>query len=168
MENLKEINFKSEQKLFHPIVSWIIVVVLVYLFYRTILQLYYNIPLGNSPMSNAGLLLFYFLLLILFVFLIRLKLVLIINTESIQIHFSPFFKKRIVLESINNLELTNYKAFGSGIRVSMIYGTIIRVKGEKGLHINSKYNNYLIGIRDVDVPLLEEIVCQINIKKKSE
>lgn len=165
MEKLNEIKFKSEQNLFHPLIGLVMVVVLIYLFYRMILQLYYKAPLGDSPMSNSGLVLFYILLLISLIFFIRLKLALIIDNDSVKINFLPFFQKKILLDSINTLEIIDYKAFGSGIRVSMIYGSIIRVKGEKGLQINSNYNKYLIGIKEADVPLLKGIISQINNKK---
>jgi len=47
----------------------------------------------------------------------------------------------------------------------LIYGTAIRVKGDEELKINSKYNNSLIRIKQVDVPSLKEKACQI---KKAE
>lgn len=47
------------------------------------------------------------------------------------------------------MKIINYKSFGIGIRISLKYGTIYRVKGNKGLLIRTKNDNLiLVGIKN--------------------
>jgi len=143
-------NLYEDKQRFTPI--WICILLFIiglYLIYRTYQQLFLNIPLGDSPMTNSGLILFVFIILGVFYFFSILSLKLEIKDEYIVVNFFPIHRKIIRYKNIENIELINYKTIGSGIRFSLKYGTVYRVKGNKGLNIELKNGDkILIGFQN--------------------
>lgn len=163
MEKLDRIRFKSEQRFLPLFVRLTMIGIIVYMFYRVVLQLFCATPLGDSPMSNSGLILFYILLLFCFILFIQLKLIVIIDDISIQISFAPIYKKKILLSSVKTIEIIKYNVFSSGFRVSLRYGSILRVKGTDGLFVYTKNGNkFLIGIKETDINSLKEVIVKVS------
>lgn len=141
MASLKSIfmiknNLYTEQQRFTPIwISILLLILWLYLIYRTYQQIFMNISLGDSPMSNSGLILFDAIMLVVIYILSTLSLRLAIQEKFIDIQFFPIHRKRILFKNIKKAEIITYKVIGSGIRVSVKYGTIYRVGGNKGLFI---------------------------------
>jgi len=82
-------------------------------------------------------------------FLLNLKTT--ITKDTIKVQYFPFFKKQFAWTTIAEAELVQYGFVGYGIRISMKYGTVYNVKGNKGLAIilnNGK--KYLIGTQKSD------------------
>ncbi|NER14549.1 hypothetical protein GWK08_13930 [Leptobacterium flavescens] len=147
----KEINYSEKQR-FAPL--WLCVflfIIGVYLIYRTYQQLFLGIPLGDYPMSNTGLVVFTISLLGVFCFLCVLSLSLSIDAKFISIHFFPLFRKKIPIQDIEKMEVIEYKMLSAGIRISIKYGSVYRIRGNKGLSIKLKNGKkFLIGIRNED------------------
>lgn len=156
--------FKEQQKLVPYWLSFLILLLMFYITFKAIRQLIYNIPLGTHPMSNSGLILFMLCVYIVVYVFIILTLKLEINDEYINIKFYPIHKKTILFKNVKNIEIINYKSFGIGIRVSLKYGTIYRVSGNKGLLIRTKNDDLvLIGIKN-ETEILN-LLTKINIYK---
>ena len=77
------------------------------------------------------------LLLILILFLL-LKLKTEITSEAIHMRYYPLFSKTWKWEDIATAEVITYGFVGYGIRISIKYGMVYNVKGNKGLALTLK------------------------------
>ena len=133
---------------------WILILlifVILFFIYRTYQQLFLNILLGDSPMTNSGLIFFLVFLLILLCFFWILSLNICIDNSKLHIQFYPIHKKTISRKNIKSIEFIKYNGtkIGFGIRLSLKYGTIYRVKGNKGLFLSLKNDEkILIGVNN--------------------
>ncbi|MDO4229199.1 MAG: hypothetical protein Q4C98_05235 [Capnocytophaga sp.] len=139
----KEIYFEKQKM----IPTWGVILIVIFLIclalgiYR---QLFMDIPFGNSPMSNVGLVSFGIIVLIFVYFFVKINLILRIENQAITIHFSPIYKVKILFDDIKQIKIITYSAMGIGIRISVKYGTIYRVGGNKGLFIELKNGNKIL------------------------
>ena len=104
-------------------------------------------PVGNQPMSNAGLIGFCLFIIGLSVLFIRFKLITHIDQDKIEVRFVPFVKRTFLWEEISSTEVLDYGFVGGwGIRVATAYGTVYNIKGSKGMAIKLKNGReFLIG-----------------------
>ncbi len=131
-----EIEFKEEQRF----TQWWLWLILIAIGSVPALGIYKQLILkenfGNDPMSNSNLVVMAVLIfgLIALFWFMRLKTT--INSQEIEMHFFPFFKKNVQWERVKSIQVVNYGFIGGwGIRLWTKYGTIYNVKGNKGLAI---------------------------------
>lgn len=154
--------FKEEQK-FTQWWVWLLLLFVMGLFiYGLLQQLILKVPFGNNPASDAGLVFFNLLVLSVCVFFWSLKLKTTITQKKLIIRYFPLFNKHILWKNVQKAEIIKYGFIGGyGIRISMKYGTVYNVKGNKGLAITLKNGKkYLIGTQRENE--LGEIIRSIN------
>ncbi|CEN43495.1 conserved hypothetical protein [Capnocytophaga canis] len=157
---MKSDSLYFEKQRFTPI--WVSILLLILWFYfaiRAYQQIFLHKPFGDSPMSNMGLILFNLILLVIISVLLVLKLKLTITPEAIQVQFHPIYTRKVPLKNIRKIEIIDYKMISSGIRISLKYGTVYRVRGNKGLFITLKNGEtLLIGIQNEETLSQNEIL----------
>lgn len=100
------------------------------------------------------------ILVILLLFLV-LKLSTKITSETLTVRYFPFFSKTWKWEDIESAIIIKYGFVGYGIRISLKYGTVYNVQGNKGLAITLKNGSkYLIGTQKYKE--LEHVVITIK------
>lgn len=67
-----------------------------------------------------------------------------ITSDSIYIHYFPLFTKRWKWDDIQTAEIITYGFVGYGIRISLKYGIVYNVKGNKGLALNLKNGKKIV------------------------
>lgn len=114
--------------------------------YGIIQQLVFNKPFGDNPMSDLGLVIFFFGMLA-FCFLFRMmQLKTTVTKEKITIQFIPFLSKKISREEVAHAEIVKYGFVGYGIRFSTTHGTVYNMKGNKGIALTlANKKKFLIG-----------------------
>lgn len=114
--------------------------------YGIIQQLVYKEPFGDNPMSDVGLVIFFFGMLAFCVLFRIMQLKTIVTKEKITAHFIPLFSKTIALENVAHAEIVTYGFVGYGIRFSKTYGTVYNIKGNKGIALTlTNKKKFLIG-----------------------
>ncbi len=109
-------------------------------------QLVRGEPFGNNPMSDTGLIIFFLSYLVFIGFFWLLELRTEINPEGIRVRLRPISSRFFKWEDIERVEPVTYGFVGYGLRLSLKYGTVYNVKGNKGLAIYlKKGSRYLIG-----------------------
>lgn len=137
--------FKEEQR-FNQWLLWVGILSFGFLIiYGTIKQIFYNIPFGNKPMSNVGIV-FFSSFYLLFIVLFRiLKLETKINENGVYYRFFPVHNnfKLIKWEVIKSVNIIKYKPItqygGWGIK----HGSYT-VKGNIGIQLELKNNTKLL------------------------
>ncbi|MBT8205578.1 MAG: hypothetical protein KJO20_09410, partial [Eudoraea sp.] len=99
------------------------------------------------PMPDWGLIVYALGTGALVYFIYAIKLKTWIHPDAIQVSFPPFFRnKRFPISEIASAEVVTYGFVGYGLRISLKYGTVYNIKGNKGLAIIMKDGKkYLIG-----------------------
>ncbi|MBT8264505.1 MAG: hypothetical protein KJN75_04135, partial [Muriicola sp.] len=92
--------------------------------YGIIQQLVFKEPFGDNPMSDVGLVIFFFGMLAFCLLFRIIKLKTIVTKEKITAHFVPFFSKSFTSEEVAHAEIITYGFVGYGIRFSKNYGTV--------------------------------------------
>lgn len=128
--------FKEKQrflKTWHKIILSIFgIIIFVWLFVRFNLEK----PIGKDLISDFQLIVFSFVLVFIIVLLFISKLSIFINQYGIFINFFPFLKKHIVWYGIKEAKIIDCDFIrGWGINKFTNYGTVFKIKGNKGLHI---------------------------------
>lgn len=109
-------------------------------------QLILGKPFGNNPMSDTGLILFFLGYLLFLAFFLYLELRTEIDAKGIRVRLRPLSSRTFRWEEIQEVEPVTYGFVGYGLRLSLKYGTVYNVKGNKGLAIRLKSGGrYLIG-----------------------
>ena len=101
-------------------------------------QLIIEIPFGNNPISDVGLILVLLFMLAFMGFFFSMRLRTEIDPQEIRMSYFPFLKKRIFWNEVTSAKIVNYGFVGYGIRIGSKYGTIYNTKGNKGLAIELK------------------------------
>lgn len=107
-------------------------------------------PFGDSPMSDAGLIVF-LVFALLFVFLFYyMRLIARVDEYGVFMRFRPFVTKELSWEEIASHEILEYGFVGGwGIRLTTRYGTVYNTGGRIGLAITTrKGDRFIIGTRD--------------------
>lgn len=143
----------------YAIVILVSIPMIIALLYGVYQQVILGKPWGDSPMSDAGLILVTVLTIALigFVFLLFFssELTIEVRDRSVFVRFAPFFTnfKRFGMEEIESWDIISYNPItryrGWGIRYSLRHGKSYNVGGRFGLQL--KFTNkkkLLIGTKD--------------------
>ena len=136
----------QEKQCFNQWWVWAIIYVvtllpLVAIFYQS----YTGLPFGNKPMSNKGLSLVFIPLLGLALFLRSLRLTTTIDSDNIDLYFSPLVKKSIPWAEVASAKVIDYGFVGGwGIRLFTSYGTVYNIRGRMGLALELKSGKKLL------------------------
>jgi len=137
--------FKEEQQFTQWWLWLLLTVVTLIPVYGIVQQLFFKIPFGDNPMSNASLLSFLAFTILLNYFFIIIKLETYINEKGIKFRFPPLKRKykSIKWEEISNVFVKKYNPMldygGWGIK----HGSY-SVKGNIGLHIILKSGKKIV------------------------
>jgi hypothetical protein len=100
---------------------------------------------ANKPMSNKGLSLVFIPLLGLALFLRSLRLTTTIDSDNIDLYFSPLVKKSIPWAEVASAKVIDYGFVGGwGIRLFTSYGTVYNIRGRMGLALELKSGKKLL------------------------
>lgn len=115
---------------------WLLLIaILIIPLYGVYQQIYLDVPFGNNPMPNTGLLLFLFFMILLLVFFRMMRLETTIDKNRIHYKFFPFFNKYVSWEKIASAKIVDYGFVGYGIRYGSKHGVVYNTRGSKGLAI---------------------------------
>lgn len=113
------------------------------------LQIFQNIPFGNHPTSDMGLILFLFFVILLIMLFALLRMDTKLDQNSLFIRYFPFYKLHIPVKDIKHVEFIRYRFIGYGIRTFTQYGTAYNVSGNIGCQISLEDGRrYLIGTQN--------------------
>jgi hypothetical protein len=129
---------------------WLVLIVLVgFGSYTYIMQIIYDQPVGNKPMSDNGLYIFELFVLLLVLLFVFMKLETKIDENGIWMKYFPFVKKEVSWDEIETAKLVTYNFVGYGIRWGSKYGMVYNTKGDKGIAISLKNRRkFLIGTQE--------------------
>jgi hypothetical protein len=129
---------------------WLVLIVLVgFGSYTYIMQIIYDQPVGNKPMSDNGLYIFELFVLLLVLLFVFMKLETKIDENGIWMKYFPFVKKEVSWDEIETAKLVTYNFVGYGIRWGSKYGMVYNTKGDKGIAISLKNGRkFLIGTQE--------------------
>ncbi|MBT8285630.1 MAG: hypothetical protein HKO75_09675 [Flavobacteriaceae bacterium] len=137
--------FKEEQGFTQWYIWLLLFVILLIPGYGIIQQMILEVPFGDNPMSNLGLIVFLIGMLLLCLFFWKLKMRTIITRDHLYIKFKPLANKRIRWKDVASAEIVKYSPMiGYGMRFSPLYGTVYNVKGRKGLALKLKNGKKLM------------------------
>ena len=147
MHNQQDILFKETQR-FTQWWLWLLLAGISILpVYGIIQQLMLNEPWGDNPMPDWGLIVYAVgnAAIVYFIYAINLKTW--IHPDGVRVSFPPFFRnKHFSFDDMVSAEVVTYGFVGYGLRISLKYGTVYNIKGNKGLAITMKNGkNFLIG-----------------------
>lgn len=126
--------------------------------YGLISQLIFDIPFGDKPISNLGLIIIAILIFLFIMTLFLIKLETIITSKGIQFGFKPFQRKGISYSwnEIHSIVVSNYnpltdfggwgwrislKGKGQAYTISGNYGILIKLKNGKVRLVGTKKPN---------------------------
>lgn len=142
---IQNVLFKEEQRFTQWYIWLLLFVILLIPGYGIIQQIMLEVPFGNNPMSDFGLIIFLVAMLLLCLFFWKLKMRTIITRDYLHIKFIPFANKRIRWKDVASAEIVKYSPMiGYGMRFSPHYGTVYNVKGRKGLALKLKNGKKLM------------------------
>lgn len=127
--------FKEKQK-FTQWWLWLFLIGLgIFQIYGLFSQLIKDVPFGNKPMSDMGLIFFTLIPFGLIAFFWYMKLETEIDEKEIRITFIPLTKKTLKWDEIKSAAIIEYKFVGYGVRLFTSYGTVYNTKGKTGLAV---------------------------------
>src|SRR5690554_6746134 len=85
-----------------------------------------------------------------------------INRETLSFRFVPFVKRTIPWKDIESYKVINYGFVGGyGIRLTMKYGTVYNIKGNKGLFVKLKNGKtFIVGTQKPEE--LEKVIQELK------
>ena len=115
-------------------------------------QLYLGEPMGDKPMSDEGLIVFFVFVFALIAFFWMIQLRTKITQQDIKINFFPLTKRAVKWSEVEKAQIVNYGFVGGwGIRFWTNYGTVYNIKGKMGLALELKNGKkFLIGSQKID------------------
>jgi hypothetical protein len=120
-------------------------------------QLFNNIPMGDHPVSNTGMIGLVLFICVIFALFFIIKLETRITTNAIFFRFYPFQIKfrKITKDEINHLDLVQFRPIrdfgGWGIRMGSEVDWAYTIAGNKGLKVfNNSGKVILIGTQKSD------------------
>ncbi len=143
--------FKENQR-FTQWWIWLILIITASLTaYVFIQQLILDNPVGSKPLPDAWVIFFSFVYVFVLLFFWVLELRTEIDNEEIRARLFPFLQHKFFWDEIKSAEVIEYKFVGYGLRFSQNYGTVLNIKGNKGLAIELHSGaKFLIGTQDSD------------------
>lgn len=153
MKKHNHIIFREVQH-FRQIWVWILVLLIaVFMWYITIQQIIFGVPMGSNPAPDVLLLIFWLIFGVIFpVFMLGLcKLVTEVRSDGIYLRFFPFhfhyksflFKDIIRYKAITYSPLIRFG--GWGIRFNAKGETAYNISGKQGVQLQLKNNTVVIG-----------------------
>jgi len=112
--------------------------------YGFIQQVVLGTPFGDNPLSNIGLSIFSLVMLLFVLFFAGIRLRTRIDSQSIQMQFTPFLKREYKWTDIESAQIVNYGFVGYGIRIGSKHGIVYNVNGNKGLALKLKNGKKLV------------------------
>lgn len=156
-ENSNQIIFREIQSIRSPWIWGLIMIPLIVIIYGMLRQLFFEIPWGNNPMSNIGLLIVGLILIIgspLFIYFIRLEIQ--VRGNGVYYRFSPFHLRfqRILLDNLRSYQVIHYRPLrdygGWGIRYGK-YGKAYTLSGNIGIQlVTVDHKKFLLGTNKPD------------------
>ena len=147
MKEQQDILFKETQRFTQWWVWLFLLGIMALPIYGIVQQLILGEPWGSKPMPDWGLIVFAVgtFAMVYFIYAIQLKTW--IHPDRITLSFPPFFKKKQFLFSdIASAGVVTYGFVGYGLRISLKYGTVYNIKGNKGLALKLKNGKkFMIG-----------------------
>ena len=125
-------------------------------------QFVLDVPFGNKPMSDGGLLLFLVFSLCFAYFFYLNELRTQLTEEGVAVQFYPYTSRSVRWNEVDRCEIIPYDFVGGwGIRLFTKYGTVYNVCGGKGLFIQLKNKTkFLIGTQRPEE--LKEVIEQLQ------
>lgn len=119
-------------------------------------------PVGDHPMSNSAVILSLIIPLVFILLFYVMQLKTEINRETLSFRFVPFVKRTIPWKDIESYKVINYGFVGGyGIRLTMKYGTVYNIKGNKGLFVKLKNGKtFIVGTQKPEE--LEKVIQQLK------
>lgn len=117
---------------------------------------------GDHPMSDSAVI-FSLILPVLFLLLFyAVQLKTEITRETLSFRFVPFAKRTIPWKDMETFKVINYGFVGGyGIRLTMKYGTVYNIKGNKGLFVKLKNGKtFIVGTQKPEA--LEKTIQQLK------
>ncbi|MBT8178997.1 MAG: hypothetical protein KJO94_06635 [Eudoraea sp.] len=147
VKETKDVLFKESQRFTQWWLGILMFGISVLPLYGIMQQLVFKEPWGDKPMPDWGLIVYAAGTAALVYFIYAINLRTWIHPDAIQVSFPPFFrKKRFSIREIASAEVVTYGFVGYGLRISLKYGTVYNIKGNKGLAIIMKNGKkYMIG-----------------------
>lgn len=152
MDNQEEVLFREAQR-FRQIWVWVLVLFIVALiWYVTIKQIYFGIPVGDNPTPDVLLVIFWLAFGVIFpVFLLWMcRLIIEVRPSGLYIRFAPFHRhfKAFLFKDIIKYDAVTYnslKRFGGwGIRFNTNGETAYNISGEQGIKLQLRNNTIVI------------------------
>ncbi len=151
--------FFTEQQHFRQLWLWILLLGLNgCIVFVLVQQLYFDVPFGDNPMSNAGLIITACLILGLNALFITMRLDTQIQADGVYYRFFPFQRKFrfISWDRINSAQVRTYHPIGDyggwGMRIGLFgKGQAFNVTGNKGLQlVYDQKIRFLLGTQKPD------------------
>lgn len=137
-----------------------------FMIYATISQLVFDVPLGNNPPTDTGIVIIIVLYSLFVLFFLRIELLLSVSAERISFRYRPFLRKSKDFAELENFEMIrNDFAMNQGIKMTK-YGWAYTVKGGNMVRLFFKDGtNWNIGTCE---PRELENVLNILLKRNAE
>ncbi len=158
MHTQEDLLFKEDQRFTQWWLWLLLMAIMVIPLYGIVQQLFLKEPFGNNPMPNTGLIIFALGTAAFLYFFWAIQLRTRISKNEIKVAFPPFFRnKTFPLSEIESAEVITYKFVGYGLRISLKYGTVYNIKGNKGLLLTLKNKKkFMIGTQQP--AMLQEVM----------
>src|SRR5699024_2750943 len=149
----------SEIQRFQQVWLWILVLLVVALmWYITIKQIIFGIPVGDNPVPDLLLVIFWLAFGIVFpVFMLWIcRLIIEVRSDGIYIRFAPFHKryKSFLFKDIISYKPVIYnslKRFGGwGVRFNAKGETAYNISGKEGVELHFRNKTVLIGTQNAN------------------
>ena len=147
MTQQQDILFKETQRFTQWWVWLLLLGMLALPLYGIIQQLFLREPWGSNPMPDWGLIVFALGTAAIVYFIYAIVLKTWIHPDKITVSFPPFFKKKhFLFGDIESAQVVTYGFVGYGLRISLKYGTVYNIKGNRGLALKLKNGKkFMIG-----------------------
>src|SRR5690606_39108425 len=117
---------------------------------------------GDHPMSDSAVILSLIIPVIFILLFYMMQLKTVITRETLSFRFVPFVKRTIPLKDLETFKVINYGFVGGyGIRLTMKYGNVYNIKGNKGLFVKLKNGKtFIVGTQKPEA--LEKTIQQLK------
>jgi len=117
---------------------------------------------GDHPMSDSAVILSLIIPVIFILLFYMMQLKTVITRETLSFRFVPFVKRTIPWKDMETFKVINYGFVGGyGIRLTMKYGTVYNIKGNKGLFVKLKNGKtFIVGTQKPEA--LEKTIQQLK------
>ncbi len=100
--------FEERQRFRHPLIYIILFIILGIAIWGLVQQLIYNIPFGNNPVGNTGLIIFTMLPVVFIIFIFSMEQRTRIDSRFVEVSISLFGRRKISWENVENAYIREY------------------------------------------------------------